>query len=361
MLDSAGMVEVAAALPEQIEKAVGAVGDLSGLPDHEAIEHVLVLGMGGSGMAGNVVAAAAAPFMPVPLHVVKSYVVPAYVGRGTLVFAVSFSGDTEETVEAAAEAVDAGARLVAVTSGGLLARMAEEWRVPLLSVPRDIPQPRAALGAMVVPQLLVLEKVGLFPGARRWLEQAIVQLRRRRDQLFTSDARLRSESIASEVAISIGRTIPIVYGAGTVGATAAQRWKTQVNENVKAPAFFAVHPELCHNELAGWGHLGDETRQLLTVVNLRYDGEHPQIARRFAVVTEILREVVADVVDVRAEGDGDLAQLLDLVMLGDAVSLHLADSWVTDPGPVPVLAELKESLRRPGLTSSAAPSLSNEL
>ncbi len=143
---------------------------------------------------------------------------------------------------------------------------------------------------------------------------------------------------------SVGRS-PWCTGPGRLeGTAAALRWKTQVNENAKSPAFWATSPELCHNEIAGWGQHGDVTRQVMTLVNLRHDAEHPQVVRRFELVTELLREVVADVVEVRAAGEGELAQLLDLVLVGDFVSLHLAAHEGVDPGPVPVLEALKERL-----------------
>ncbi|MGH9028705.1 MAG: SIS domain-containing protein, partial [Acidimicrobiales bacterium] len=266
------------------------------------------------------------------------YDLPDFVGPGSLVFALSFSGDTEETVEAAGEAATAGASLVTVTGGGELARLAEEWGAPVVPVPDGIPQPRAALGAMAVPLLVVLEEIGLFPGATQWVALAVDQLMRRRDEL------VRGGSVAEEVASRIGRTLPLVYGAHTLGATAALRWKTQINENAKSPAFWNVVPELCHNEIVGWGQHGDVTRQLMTLVNLRHDAEHPQVVRRIAFVTEMMREVVADVVEVRAHGEGDLAQLFDLVLVGDFVSLYLAAREGIDPGPVPVLDDLKRRM-----------------
>ncbi len=338
-LDSLGMHEATATLPEQVAAAIDAGRGLDGLPDRENVEQVVVLGMGGSGLAGDVLVAVAGPFLPVPVTVVKSYELPDFVGRESLVFAVSFSGDTEETVEAAGESFEAGASLVAVTGGGELERLAEEWGAPVVHVPRSIPQPRAALGAMAVPPLVVLEDIGLFPGATGWVELAVEQLSRRRDRLVLPG------SEAEVIARQIGRTIPLVHGAQAVGAAAAMRWKTQVNENAKSPAFYSVYPELGHNEVAGWGQHGDVTRQVLTLVNLRHDAEHPQVARRFPIVTEMLREVVADVIEVRAQGEGDLAQLLDLILIGDFVSLHLAASEGIDPGPIPVLDELKRRLR----------------
>jgi glucose/mannose-6-phosphate isomerase len=333
------MWEVTAGLPEQVADALDTARGLAGLPSGDTVEHVVVLGMGGSGIAGDVLLATAAPFMPVPVTVVKGYEAPKFVGANSLVFAMSFSGDTEETLEAASAAYEAGAAMVVVTSGGELGRLADDWQVPVVPVPSAIPQPRAALAAMAVPPLVVLEEIGLFPGAVQWIDQAIDQLRTRRDQLVAPD------SLAEELARRIGRTIPLIHSSGALGAAAALRWKTQINENAKAPAFYNVYPELCHNEVAGWGQHGDATRQLIALVNLRHDAEHPQLAQRFELVDEVLREVVADIIEVRAAGEGDLAQLFDLAILGDFVSLHLAGREAIDPGPVPVLVEIKNRLR----------------
>ncbi|MER3453041.1 MAG: bifunctional phosphoglucose/phosphomannose isomerase, partial [Acidimicrobiia bacterium] len=178
------MYEAAAGLPEQVAAAAEAASGVSGLPDRSAIENVVVLGMGGSGIAGDVLLHAAGPFMPVPVVVVKSYVLPAFVSDTTLVFAISFSGDTEETVEAASEAAVQGAHVVAVTRGGELGRLAEAWGAPVVPVPAGIPQPRAGIGALAIPPLVVLHEMGLFPGARQWIARAVTQLERRRDQLL---------------------------------------------------------------------------------------------------------------------------------------------------------------------------------
>ena len=338
VLDTLGMWDAAAQLPEQVAAAAQAVEHVPGLPPHGSIANVVVLGMGGSGIAGDVLQAAAGPDLAVPVSVVKSYCPPGFLGPASLVFAVSFSGDTEETVEAAQAARSRGARLIVVTSGGELAKLADDWGAPLLAVPDTIPQPRAAVGAMTVPLLAVAEDLGLLPDARRWIDQAVGQLQRRRDQL------VGAASPAAALARRIGRTIPLVYGAAGIGAVAAWRWKADVNENAKAPAFAATHPELCHNEVAGWGQNGDITRQLMTLVNLRHRDEHPRIARRFALVDDIVREVVAGIEEVDAEGEGRLAQFLDLVIFGDFVSLHLAAQEGLDPGPVPVLTEIKSRL-----------------
>jgi glucose/mannose-6-phosphate isomerase len=337
-VDTQGMLEVTASLPRQMATAARSARGLDGLPERDKVEHVVVVGMGGSGIAGDILSAAAQPFMSVPVVVSKSYELPAFVGEGSLVFAISASGDTEETVEAVTEAAVQGASIVAITSGGELGRLASGWGTPVVAVPASIPQPRAALGAMAIPPLIVLEDIGLFPGAGQWVDNAIEQLESRVNRLTTD------KSEAAELARRIGRTIPLVYGGGAIGATAAQRWKTQFNENAKVPAFFNAHPELCHNEVCGWGQHGDLTRQAITAIGLRHDYEHPQVIRRFELVWKLLDEVVAGVEEVRAEGEGQLAQLLDLILVGDFVSLHLAFQEGIDPGPVPALTELKTAL-----------------
>ncbi len=322
-------------LPEQVAAAAAAA---AGVTVPGAVGHVAVCGMGGSGIAGDVLAAVAAPQMAVPVTVVKGYEVPASVATGTLCLCVSFSGDTEETASAAEAAAAQGARVVAFTGGGALGALADERGWPVVPVAPGIPQPRAALGALAVPPLVVLQSAGLLGGVDDQVAATVAQLERRRDGLDGPD------DPARRAAEAIGRTFALVHGSGP-GAVAAQRWKTQINENAKAPAFWAALPELCHNELAGWGQHGDVTRQVITLVTLAHPGEHPQVARRRRLVTEILREVVAGVVEVEGAGDGPLAQLFDLAFVGDVASLYLAAAEGLDPGPVPVLGELKDALR----------------
>jgi glucose/mannose-6-phosphate isomerase len=337
-LDSIGMFAAATSLPEQVFDAAVRARGLDGLPDRERIENIVVLGMGGSGVAGDVLAAAAGPFLPVPVIVSKGYELPAFVGESSLVFAISFSGNTEETIEAASSAAVEGAHMVIVTQGGELGRLAESWGVPHVGVPESIPVPRAGLGATAIPAMIVLEEIGLFPGAQQWVDFAVEQLRDRREQLSGDD------SPAKALARAIGRTIPLVHGGGDIGSVAAMRWKTEVNENANAPAFWNAHPELCHNEMQGWGQHGDVTRQLLTLVNLRHEYEHPQVARRFEVTQPLLDEVGAGVHEVWAEGEGQLAQLLDLMLYGTFVSLELAAQEGIDPGPMGTLDEIKAAV-----------------
>ncbi|MEY2451833.1 MAG: glucose/mannose-6-phosphate isomerase [Acidimicrobiaceae bacterium] len=338
VIDTKGMWDSTAAFPEQVEHAAKSSESLIGLPLHDEIENVVVLGMGGSGIAGDIMTAVAGPFMPVPIVVTKGYEPPNFVGPTTLCFALSFSGDTEETVEAAQIAALSGARMVVIAKGGELARLARSWDATLIGLPDGIPYPRAALGAMAIPTLMVLEQTGLFPGASGWINLAVEQLKIRRDELCKED------NGARELARHIGRTMPIIYGGGGLGAAASLRWKNEMNENPKVPAFIHTVPELTHNEIAGWGQHGDVTRQVFSLVLLRHDHEHPQIMRRFDLIRQWTEEAVNRIEEVHAAGDGPLAQVLDLMFYGSLVSLHMAAQEGVDPGPITVLEEIKAAL-----------------
>jgi glucose/mannose-6-phosphate isomerase len=216
--------------------------------------------------------------------------------------------------------------------------------VPVVALP-SVAWPRAAFGALVVGPLVVLGRVGLLPGVGPAVDDAVSQLQWRRDRIVSQMGSTADEP--ATLARRIGRTVPLIHGGSALGAVAALRWKCQINENPKCPAFTATQPELCHNEVTGWGQHGDATRQLITVVTLRHDFEHPQVSRRFAAVAEIIDEVVASIIEVRAAGRGPLAQLVDLAMVGDFVSLHMAAREGIDPGPIPVLMDLKAALAAP--------------
>lgn len=353
MADSLDMVAAVRALPEQFARAISAPDPLLGhqlVEQHtsapgaeKAITSVLVAGMGGSGIAGDLVRAVVSPGSPVPIVTIKSDECPGFVGRNSLVVVSSFSGATAESLSIASEAIERGALVVAVSTGGRLAELADAAGMPLWLIEDEIPCPRAGLAALAVPVLRTFDDFGLFrPTAggslAEHLDATLNQLRRRRDGLITED----NEAI--RLARRIGRTIPLVYGAGMLGKAAAVRWKSQFNENPKVPAYYGVAPELTHNEICGWAQHGDMTRQVLTLVALRHSYEGERNAAAMDLVAEITEEVVAGVHEIAAEGTFPLAQFFDLVMMGDFVSLHMALAEGIDPGPVPVLDQIKARL-----------------
>jgi glucose/mannose-6-phosphate isomerase len=345
-LDTLGLWGATTSLPEQIQASCVMSGDqLEGtqLPTSDWVRSVAIFGLGASGLAAQAVAAYAAGRAPVPVWVGQSDQVPAFVGPGTLVVALSRSGETADIRTAARTAINRGARLIAVTGDGPLGELAATSNQIHLAVTDDAPTSRAALGALVVPLLLSLEKMGLLPGVTPSLQRAALLLARRRDSLVAPGGP------AEDVARRIGRTMPLVYGVSGLSAVAAQRWKTQINENAKTPAFFAALPDLAHNEVAGWGQHGDVTRQVFTLVTLRHRGEAPNLARQFELVVDATDEVMAEVIPVWAEGDDELGRFFDHVLFGDLVSLYVAGREGIDPGPVPAVGDVEAGLRSPGV------------
>ncbi len=337
ILDTVGMFDAAAAFPEQLARALDVSRRATEgvvLPEHEDIANVVLLGAGAAGQAGALVLEAVGPTIPVPVVVHRGYGVPNFVDESTLVVAISFDGDTSETLEAAQDSLADGATVVCVSGGGALQAWATSNDLLHIPVMPDAPVERAALGSLSVPVLVLLERVGMYPGAEAWIEFAIAQATVRRNELITE------QNFARRLARRLGRMFPIIYGGNGPGGTAAEYWKTQFNQNAKVAAFSNQVPELTHDEIAGWGQDGDVTRQIFQVFMLRHDFEHPQVSSRLAAVEEVLVEVVGAVHVVEAAGEGLLAQLFDLELIGQFVSLHAAVEQSIDPGPVPIVSEI---------------------
>jgi glucose/mannose-6-phosphate isomerase len=342
-VDSLGFLRVVEGLPQQLATAheqAAMTLDRASLPHPDQIDNIVVLGMGGSGIAGDVLRAVATS-LPVPVIVLKQIRTPAFVGPRTLAFAVSYSGNTEETNAMAEGALDAGARLIAVTAGGELAALAGARGAIQVRCADDYVMPRAAVGALVAPLFVALFHMGLYPEAHALLVQAQAQLKHRCDHCRPDAG---PGNPGRELARRIARSIPLIYGGGALGGVAAYRWKCDINENAKAPAFTAAYPELDHNEICGWGQHGDVTRQIMTLVSLRHGFEDERLSTRIDRTTELIEEALLQVLEVQAEGEGRLAQLLDLMYLGDWVSYYLALDNDVDPGPIDAIAQLKAAV-----------------
>lgn len=311
----------------------------SGLPSHEAIEHLLIVASGDDANDAALVAAVCTPFSPVPILVHRGYELPSFVDVGTLVVGVSVRGDSDETAEVFAQAAETGAALAAIAGPGPLQELATERSVPLVDVPLAAAHPRPLPGVAAIPLIRMLGQVGFAPGGAEWIDAAIAQLERRHGEL-EGDA-----SPARTLARRIGRTIPLVYAGGATGDPIGRWWKSACNLGPKVPAFAHVVPDLCHEELAGFGQHGDVTRQIFTVVLCRHDNEHPKVVEQFSRLPDLLDEVVAQMLPVQAKGDGPLAQALDLALIGQHVGIALAADADVDPGPVPLVDELLDAVR----------------
>jgi glucose/mannose-6-phosphate isomerase len=343
-LDSLDVLGVVERFSDQIREAWDVGRSARGLPEGMGVESILILGMGGSAMSGDVTRAILEDRLAIPVQVLKSYgPVPAWVGRNTLVVAVSYSGGTEETIAALEEVHSRGSRVVAVSSGGRLAEMAKEFGVAHVPIRAGL-QPRASLGYLVTPILAVLEQMGLVPALEDDVEEAISvleQLQARCERSIPLE-----DNPAKRLAAAIEGRIPVIYGGHGPAAVAAYRFKCDLNEYAKTPAFWNELPEMNHNEVEGWAGLNSLTRNNFVVVMLRDEHEHPQISKRFDITRGLVDDRVAGVVEIPAQGISSLARLLSLIFITQMSAIYLGLAYGVDPGPVDVIEELKRELSR---------------
>jgi glucose/mannose-6-phosphate isomerase len=315
------------AIPEHLRDALWRI-ESARLPAIEA-PAAMVCGMGGSAIGGDLAAAAIGDRLARPLVTVRGYGLPSWSPAGSAVLCSSYSGDTEETVACFEAAEALGAQRVVATTGGELAEAARAADVPVVGLPSGMP-PRAAVGYMFAVAAEHAQLSGAAPGIRTEIDAAAAHLEERFEAL--------SEA-ASAIAERIGDAAPVIHGADLT-APVAYRWKCQMNENAKLPAFWSMVPEGNHNEIASWGEAGGR----LAAVLLTDSDQHPRIHQRFEVSAKVIGEGGAEAVEVSAEGETRTARLLEVVMLGDLVSLELAARRGVDPTPIAAIEELKAEL-----------------
>ncbi len=338
--DPAGMLELLQRVPQMCEQAWGLTADRP-VPAMSP-RAVVALGMGGSGIGGDLLRAVLFDEPAPPVVPVKDYRVPGFTGADTLVLACSYSGHTEETLTAYEDASARGARCVVITSGGKLLARAREQRHPAIVVPAGLP-PRAALPYLFLPMLAVLSRTGSVRAFDADVQEAVHALRRVRDEQGPD----RPDSPARRLAEQLPGRIPVIYSAVPFLEPAAERWKDQFNENAKQFAVWNTFPELNHNETVGWG-LDPALARVLHVILLRDASEPERLALRAAITRDLALSRAAGIDEVRAAGSGKLARLLSVILIGDYTSWYLALLRNVDPTPVPVIDELKRRLAAPG-------------
>jgi glucose/mannose-6-phosphate isomerase len=337
-LDPGDMLGAVSSLPAHARTGYDAASAADPLPLAEGVTAVTFCGMGGSGIAGDVLRATYGARLAVPVEVVRSPVLPAYLGPHTLVIISSYSGDTAETLACFEEAVARGARVVPITSGGQLAKRADDLGVSAVRVPGGY-LPRAALGYLAFALLGTMERVGLLPRLADDVHDAIAIMEPLVEALGPEVPTAANE--AKALALRIGDRQPVIWGADGVGAAAAMRWKAQMNENGKMPSWAAFLPELDHNEVVGWS---DDRGAGSFLIALRDADEHPDVSARFPISLEIARDAGAATQEVWATGHGSLARFCSLAIMGDFTSCYVGLGHGIDPSPIDAIVRLKAFL-----------------
>jgi glucose/mannose-6-phosphate isomerase len=320
------------ALPDQLRDALWRIESARLEPVDSA--GLLVCGMGGSAIGGDLAAAALGDRLTRPLLTVRGYELPSWATPEWTVLCSSYSGETEETLACYAAAEALGARRIVATTGGALADAARAAGVPVVGLPGILPAPRAAVAYMLACAAEAAALTGAAPRIHTEIDAAAAFLAERSEDLC-----IRAAAIAAR----LEGTLPVVCGADLT-APVARRWKTQVNENAKLAAFFSELPEADHNELCGWpGAAG----AALCAVLIEDADQHPRERRRFELTAAAIEAAGARVVRLETAGETRLERLLWAVMLGDLVSLALAEARGVDPAPVEAIESLKAALGRP--------------
>jgi len=326
-------------LPKQVRDAWTIASKATIAPAYSDVRNIVVAGMGGSAIGGDLAAALLADELKVPMTVHRDYGLPAYVGRDSLVIVSSYSGNTEETLSSFEEARKRGAKVLALTTGGKIAELARASNYPIVTFSYKA-QPRAALGYSLGLVLGVLTKLGFARDLSDDIEAALSDLAKLEERVHEG-ARTND---AKKMAIDLQGRIPFAYGAGVMGVM-ARRVKGQWNENAKNWSAFDVMSELNHNAVVGFEH-PPIAKEALTVLLLRSDRDNPRHKLRFEVTRELLDRARIPHKTLQFAGRNMLSEVLQMVYFTDYVSFYVALLNGADPSPVKSIDYLKDRLAK---------------
>lgn len=288
------------------------------------VNALVVAGMGGSAIPGDVLRS----YLGTRILVYSSrdYSLPEWANKNTLVFCISYSGNTEETLSAYKEARKKGCKLVCLSSGGKLAEYCMRDKVQHISVPSGI-QPRDALGYQIIPLLNVLMTSKIIPKNADVTSMIAVLKQVNKEK-------------ASDIAKNLHNTVPIIYASSRM-VTLAKTWKSKINENAKCQAFFNEFPEMNHNEMVGFTNLKGN----FYVIMMEDEEDNERIKKRMEITKQLIQKQGCFVLLLKITGKNRLARIFSTILLGSYVGYYLALEYKVDPTPVVMVEELKKMLK----------------
>ncbi len=341
-VDHSNMYEVLKYFPKQVEEA-NEIGN-SIIINEKTPEEILILGMGGSAIGGDMVRSYTSQLKEsskLKIFINRDYSIPEWVGQNTLVIGSSYSGGTEETLTSFEKAATRTKRLFAITTGGKLESLANEKDAPVINIPSGL-MPRCALGYSF---FTILGLVSNFysendkQATKDSIRNTIVELKSKASEYSNLNGNL-----AIDFASKLVNKIPLIYSASSLD-TVNLRWRCQVHENAKAPSFGNILPEMNHNEINGLDYPG-YLKEKLAFLILDDTGNHPKIKARIEAIHRIFNEKGFESFIIAGNGTDFLTRMFSLVSLGDWVSYYLAILYGTDPTPIPVISRLKDLLSK---------------
>lgn len=326
-------------LPEQIQDASRIPIKLKyGLKSKYS--NIIIAGMGGSGIGGDILRTLLAQKLTLPIISVKDYRLPSFVTKNSIVFTITYSGNTEETLEAFDQAVKIGSRVIAITSGGELLKRCKKYQKEYIEIPQGL-SPRCAIGYLFIPLYQSLSKLGLIGNVDKEIQETI--------RLLIAN-RLRYENTARTFAKKLLNKLPMIYSTSLLLLPVAERWRKQFNENAEIIAHSNIFPELNHNEIMG---IANPDQLLSLYFILLIDPQaHPSNLKRVDFTLSIIKQNLRGRNTTRTieytklipDGKSDLAKIFSLIMLGDLTSLYLAQYRGVAPELISAIDELKKKI-----------------
>ena len=341
-LDPRNMMGHVMNIPEMVRTGIKLGKDAKIPASFKKVGKVLFTGLGGSAIGGDILRNLLGPTSPVSITVNRNYFVPAWVDEGTLVFAASYSGNTEETISAFKDALSKKAKIIVITSGGTLKRLAEENNMPVILVPGGNP-PRASLPYLFFPVLIVMDKLGLAEVKFADLAE-LVKLMESLKKAYGPEVKA-SDNPAKQLASKLFAKPVIVFGSTDLTEAVAVRWKCQLAENSKVLNFTCMIPEMNHNEIVSWNLLKKVLRKF-AVLFIQDGNELPQIKKRIMLTKEVVSKKANWVGEVNSVGGCLLARVFSLIYLGDFTSVYLALLYGEDPTEIKIIEDFKNALSK---------------
>lgn len=338
--DKEDMFSIIFSFAEQLEKAIEIGQDLTLNNAYQGVENIVFVGMGGSAIAGDIVSLLCTATAHVPIVTSRTYTLPSWANQNTLVICMSYSGNTEETLSAFEDARAKGARIIGITSGGLLAKQLQKFGYDHILIPGGLP-PRASLGYLSVPLLFLMHRLNLLPNDfLSQLQHAITLLKKHRSSWSQENT---TQNLAWTVAQQIYQSYPLIYGEADRTSIVARRFRGQLAENSKMLAGSHELPELDHNEIVGF-HNNPAILSTFGVIWLVDHQMSPPMLKRFKVTWEIINPLVKYQIAIEAQGNSFVERMIYLIHLTDWISFWCAILHQEDPTPVDRINRLKQLL-----------------
>ena len=341
-IDKTGMLDAIEKLPEQIKETEEIVNTAQ-INNIFKIDYIIINGMGASAISGDILQALFRDKIDIPIFVSRSYDLPKWANKNTLLFSQSYSGNTEETLSTFKHACQKKCKIIGISSGGKLQEFCKKREIPHIKIPSGY-QPRAATAYTLFSSIGTLKKVGLLHNFIESEIEETIEI----TQEFRNKNKITiptKDNISKQIAKKIFNTIPQIYGWG-IYTPIARRWCQQLNENSKIICRYDEVSECNHNDIIGWSMNPEMSKKFTCILFRDETDESIYMSKRLNFMKEFYEGVASNVIEIHTKGKKRLAKMMYTMYLGDYISCYLASLRKTDPTPVDAITELKKELAK---------------